>query len=518
MKKLPSYIWLVFWFGCQTGIAQLEHNGVPVSWGLSNQPEMGYAWQVLPEIDQQSLIMEDEAQMEDKSKPYRFAYAHPTDFTLQNSGGWTNLLNGDRIWILGIEFPEVLSIALTLRNIEIPRGGRIYFYNEDHSRYIGALTSRDNTSGFMGLPHIEGSKIIIEYYEPYAYRGDGSFRIDHVAGAYRSPYSESVLSGQTCYQQVNAQNSLAGTARVASSVMMMMVDYGQKMCTSTILNNSRVDAMPYALTASSCLIGPASSWVFYFDINKFRCQDFFSCELRTLSGASIVRNDSDQGISLLRLLQAPLSGWDTFYSGWVVDGDEPDAELVCLHHAGASNLAVTRYSHFWTVSSTNGRDLVHLEMNSSGKTFQGSLGAPLFDGDWNLIGVFVGGNDACDTPGSDEFALLSESWSSLRSFLDPLQIVQDRIPGYYPEVSFESGQSVSEEISFFPNPAKDWIYVRNDSESRILEVNLMNAVGQVIQRFQPDVPTISINGLPEGLYMIEFVTGKSRYTHQLLVR
>jgi lysyl endopeptidase len=517
LKKLPLIL-LVFWFGCQTGVAQFERNGVPVSWGLTDQPDLGYAWQALPEIDQQSLMLEDEAQMEDKSKPFRFAYAHSTDFTLNNSGQWNNLLNGDRIWILGIEFPDVLSISLTLRNIEIPRGGRVYFYNVDHSGYIGPITSKDNSSGFMGIPHIPGSKIIIEYYEPYAYRGDGSFRIDHVAGAYRSPDAESFFSEQLCYQQVNPQNSLDGTSRIASSVMMMMVDYGQKMSTATILNNSRVDAMPYALTASASLLGPASSWVFYFDINRFRCHDFFSCELRALSGAAIVRNDTDQGISLLRLIRAPLSGWDTFFSGWVVDVDEPNSELVCLHHAAASNLALTRYQNAWTESITDGRNLVSLEMNSAGKTFQGSIGAPLFDEEWNLIGVFIGGNDACDVTGSDQFALLSESWSSLRSFLDPLQIVQDRIPGYYPDVAFEAGEAVSEEISFFPNPAKDWIYVRNDSESRILEVKLLNAVGQVIQSFQPDVPTISIAGLQEGLYMIEFVTGKSRYTHQLLVR
>jgi lysyl endopeptidase len=517
LKKLP-YILMMLLFSAKATFAQFEREGMPVSWGLSDQPEFGTIWQSLPELDIPALLGEDEINIDDRSRPYRFASAVQTDFDLQNCGQWTNLLNGDRIWILGLEVPGALSLSLTLRNLNIPRGGRVYFYTEDHQNYIGPLTSRDNTSGFLGIPHLQGSRIIIEYYEPFAYRGDGTLKIDHVAGAYRDLNASVAFSDPSCYTRVSAMNSAQGTSRVSSSVMMMMVDYGQKMATATMLNNSRGDATPYVLTASSSLIGPASSWVFYFDMNQFRCADFYNCDLRAISGASIVRNDTEQGVGLLRLSTPPMSSWDTFYCGWTVGTNTESPSPVCLHHGEALPLAFTRYSDDWSESIVNGRDLINLEMAQQGRTFQGSLGAPLFDSDWNLIGVFTGGNESCSSAGQDQFALLSESWSALRAYLDPLQVVEDRIPGFYPEVTYNTGQTVSEEISFFPNPAKDWIYVRNDSESRILEVMLMNSTGQVIQIFRPDVPTISIDGLPEGLYIIQFVTGKSRYTHQLLVR
>jgi hypothetical protein len=497
---------------------QFERSGVPVSWSLTNQTLLFPSWHVLQELNQEALIAEDEMQTFDRSKPYRFASALQTDFSLDNSGRWTNLLNGDRIWILGIEMGSAFSLGITLRNIDLPRGGRIYIYTEDHGDYLGPLTSRDNTSGFLGIPHIRGERIVIEYYEPYAYRGDGRFIVDHVAGAYRDLSDPAVSAELSCYRQVNNLNSPSGASRVASSVLMMMVDYGQKMASAALLNNSKSDATPYVLTSSECLIGPASSWVFYFNMNQFRCSDFFSCDRMVLSGANIVRNDIEQGVGLLKLFKSPPAAWDVFFCGWSLGEGGIPASLIGLHHSEALSLAISEYETSWTESNTDDRSIINLELASDGRTFQGSLGAPLFDDEWNLIGIFTGGSDRCDSPGSDQFALLVESWSGMGTFLDPLQIVQNKIPGIYPEFPFDTAQTVAEEISFFPNPANDWIYVRNESESRILSVVLMNSAGQVVQSFQPTVPTISIEGLPEGFYFIEFITGKSKFTHKLLVR
>jgi hypothetical protein len=498
--------------------AQFERNGVPVSWGLSQQSELIASWEVLPSLNVSALLAEDQQEVWDRSKPYRFASAVQTDFTTQNSGRWSNLLNGDRIWILGIEVGSSYSISVTLRNLNLPRGGKIYIYNEDHTDYLGPLTSRDNTSGFLGIPHMNGSRIIIEYYEPYAYRGEGSFRIDHVAGSYRDLSDATESSDISCYSPVIPVSSATGTSRVASSVLMMMVDYGQRISTATMLNNSSSDATPYVLTASSCLIGPASSWVFYFSMNQFRCSGLLSCELMATSGATIVRNDSEQGLSLLKLLKAPPASWDTYYSGWSLSNSEVSSRLVSLHHAEALQLASSEYHPSWTETTAGGASNINLELSAAGRTFQGSAGAPLFDNEWNLLGIFVGGDGGCNTEGQDRFVLLSESWSAMRTYLDPLQIVQDKIQGIYPDQTFGDLQTVEQEISFFPNPAEDWIFVHNESESRILEVVLMNVSGQIIQTFQPTVPTISIDGLPEGLYFIQFVTGKDRFTHQLMIR
>lgn len=496
---------------------QFERNGVPVSWGLTNQFDVQSDWQILPQLNIEALLAEDQLQLSDRTKPYRFASALETDFSLLNSGHWTNLLNGDRIWTLGIDFGFAYSIGLTLRNIVLPRGGKVFIYSEDREDYLGPLTSRDNTSGFLGIPHVSGSRIIVEYYEPYAYRGQGSFWIDHVAGAYRD-LANAVSSDLQCYEEANLLNLPSGASRVASSVLMMMVDYGQKIASATLMNNSRSDATPYVISSSESLIGPASSWVFYFNMNQLRCPNFFTCDRMVLSGATLVRNDTDQRIGLLKLIKSPPATWDVYYCGWSLGMGELPLNLISLHHAEALSLAITDYQTDWSESITDGQILMNLQLTDNGRTFQGSSGAPLFDEEWNLLGIFTGGSTSCNFPGSDQYVLLAESWSDLNSYLDPLQIVQNKIPGIYPEVSFGAGVSADDEISFFPNPAKEWIYISNESDTRILSVVLMNASGQVIEAFEPNVPTISISGLPEGFYFIEFITGKDKFTRKLLIR
>ncbi len=79
------------------GISQgLNRSGVPV--------------ETMPVVNVDSLIMEDaSAPIE---TPMRFAYAHPTQLNLNNSGSWEDLGNGARLWRIKIRSSDAYSISL----------------------------------------------------------------------------------------------------------------------------------------------------------------------------------------------------------------------------------------------------------------------------------------------------------------------------------------------------------------------------------------------------------------------
>jgi uncharacterized protein (DUF2249 family) len=104
----------------------------------------------------------------------------PTDYTLDNSGAWENLPNGDRVWRLGIQ--SELGYAIKLKTIiEIPKGGYFAYYSPDgyyaSSRYIKCLNDNDNS---LHTPYMPGKELIVEYYEPKNAKGKGKIRIARV--------------------------------------------------------------------------------------------------------------------------------------------------------------------------------------------------------------------------------------------------------------------------------------------------------------------------------------------------
>lgn len=151
----------------------------------------------MPALDFEALIAEDESQP-DKSLPYRFALAQQVDYSPDNSGKWSNLQNGDRIWVLGLDCQNALAVGFTFSHLELPRGARLYIYAEDHQDFIGPLNSGDNTTLPLSIPPVVGSKIIIEYYEPYAFRGYGEFSLLQVSRSYRSIRDANVTQQNDC--------------------------------------------------------------------------------------------------------------------------------------------------------------------------------------------------------------------------------------------------------------------------------------------------------------------------------
>lgn len=495
------------------GQSQLERTGTPVSWSQSLTVNPDH--QSLAQPDVQALLGEDAAIDEDRSAPFRFAYAREVDWNLDNSGTWMNLPNGDRLWLLGIEYNSAQSIAITLENLQLPKGGKLYVYSDDHHDYLGPITDEDNRSGELGLPHIKGQKIYAEYFEPNAFRGQSSFSITHVAGSYRNPVQD-YQQNSACLELMTPGQVYPTLRNASASVMRVLLDHGQRYATGVLMNNSANDGTPYVLMSSKALIGDPSSYVFQFDVMGSGCfVPSGSCALRTICGATIKMNDANTEASLLELSKQPRNDWQAFYSGWRLDEGASD-NYYCIQHAKGLPQTLATYSGAFMPLMHAGIWTQGLAVLEGGQTAAGSLGAPIFDNEGNLLGIFKGGSAHCGGNGGiDRFVLLDEIWSNVQSFLDPENEDQDKMPGYYQPEQLAVKSNTSDFL-MYPNPSSDYVKLVVPTDDRIVSVDLFNAIGMNVKSWGA-AATLTIDDLPRGIYTVRVSGSETQYVAPLFV-
>jgi hypothetical protein len=76
-------------------------------------------------LDMKKIEQEDKED-ETNGVPPRFGYKHKVNYDLDNSGEWTVLSNGDKIWRLVISCQGALSINLLYDKFWIPDGAKYF--------------------------------------------------------------------------------------------------------------------------------------------------------------------------------------------------------------------------------------------------------------------------------------------------------------------------------------------------------------------------------------------------------
>ena len=101
----------------------------------------------------------------------------PTKYSLNNSGVWETLPNGDRIWRLGIRCELGNTIKLWTK-IVIPKGGYFAHYSTNGYHISSCYTTPTNeyNNDFFTIPTI-GRELIVEYYEPKNAKDKGKIDI-----------------------------------------------------------------------------------------------------------------------------------------------------------------------------------------------------------------------------------------------------------------------------------------------------------------------------------------------------
>ena len=101
--------------------------------------------------------------------------------TLDSSGVWENLPNGDRLWRLKLSTQSnlITGIGIHSSDMTLPKGGKLFFYSDDKKFVAGPVTEPNHKSAKQLLVNtIPGKTIWIEYYEPKAQKNKSTFDID----------------------------------------------------------------------------------------------------------------------------------------------------------------------------------------------------------------------------------------------------------------------------------------------------------------------------------------------------
>ena len=108
--KIP-FLPIFFLFLVSTIFSQITDLGNPISWNgkLSN---IHIPNEIMPSFDRSQIDAEDLINDALKDRPWRFGFKYDVNLTTKNSGVWTNLPNGDKLWQLSIECNNALTINL----------------------------------------------------------------------------------------------------------------------------------------------------------------------------------------------------------------------------------------------------------------------------------------------------------------------------------------------------------------------------------------------------------------------
>lgn len=112
MKKILLFVSLVFSLSL---VAQVKNLGGPNSWKMkSNVSDISPI--NLPSFNLQAYIAEDAVNDITKDTPWRFGHKHQVNYSLNNSGQWSDVYNG-RVWRIRFRSKNALTMNFIFENV-----------------------------------------------------------------------------------------------------------------------------------------------------------------------------------------------------------------------------------------------------------------------------------------------------------------------------------------------------------------------------------------------------------------
>jgi hypothetical protein len=439
MKKTLLLIACSIIFSCLN--SQTVDLGNPVGWNGKLESK-DVPVNVMPGYNQASIDAEDIIDDQAKNKPWRFGFKYSVNYNFNNSGIWSTLPNGDKIWQLAIECKNALTINLLFKNYQLPKGASLYLYDSKKTNKVGAYTKRNNrTDGELGTELVHGDKIIVEYYEPSAVAGQGSFTITNVIHGYRSldpvqkDLAKALNSSGDCNIDVNCPLG-NGWDNEIRSVAMIVVG-GSGICTGALINNTCDDGTAYFLTANHCLGGGTGSWAFRFNwkspVGTESCAttansvDPGQPYDQTANGATTLVSGTAADHGLLQIDNMTVNDaqtWNCYYAGWDASDATTVTQATGIHHPSGDVMKICRENDSPFHNNAAGAAVWYINQWEEGVTEPGSSGSPLFDQNHRIIGQLYGGAAACSGTNNngqyDYYGRLGVSWTNgISAYLAP---------------------------------------------------------------------------------------------------
>lgn len=416
--------------------AQIEYGGAPFAWeDKSPSRASQLEWHTTEALDMALIEAQDAVTDPMKDVPYRFGWEWEVALSPENTGTWTELSNGDRVWQLGIECHDATSISFIFDRYVLPKGAELYIWNADRSRFKGAFTHKNNKEWeSLGVGLSYGSKVVIELHEPAVVAGQTELSIGTIVQGYRSvlrseenPDRGPFGSSGACNINVNCPEG--ADWEVEKRSVALIVSGGFAACSGALVNNTAQDGTPYFLTADHCL-GGQNNWVFYFNHDSPNCTSNTGPTNQSISGSILRASNGASDVALLELSNAPPASFNAQYAGW----DHSDATTVTaavgIHHPSGDVKKICFEDNAPFHQNVAGTACWYINQWEDGVTEGGSSGSPLFDQNHRIIGQLLGGFAACagqnNNGQADWYGRFGVSWDNgssastrLRDWLDP---------------------------------------------------------------------------------------------------
>ena len=441
MQK-PTFFTLVLiaLFGTNNLQAQINIGGNPVSYNYEERAILDpLTFVQTPPLDMTVVEAEDVQWEAERAAGMtktgrRFGIEFEVNYDLHNSGTWTCLPDGGKLWRLGVECPKALSINLIFDQYYLPAGATVYIYSEDKRDKIGGFTNYNNQAdNFFATDVVLSDKIVIEYFQPVDAAFDGELRLATIVHGYRGPGEFMRGFGQSgsCERNTICPEGNGWEDQIRS--VFALYAGGMELCTGAIVNNTANDGKPYALTAYHCWEAAKNpgNWVFRFGWESPTCTPTTNSSYKTMSGSTLRAlrpyGNSSTDCCLVELNQSIPADYNVYFAGWSRSTTAPSSAM-CIHHPELDIKKITPSSNIssvvWAVQGWRAN------WNPGGAcTEPGSSGSPLFDNNHRIIGQEYGGNSYCGASPSNMFDVYGRfdlSWDGggtpatrLKDWLDP---------------------------------------------------------------------------------------------------
>lgn len=467
-KKFLLFITLILTINWSFG--QISEGGKPKSF------ELKYVTRSFEEVSvnslDQSRIDELVSDNEKNGGYYKIGKSIPVDISLSKNGTWTDIGDGAKIWRLKITSQGAKALVLYYNNFYIPKGGKLFVYNNNKTQVIGAYTQSNNSEyGTFATEMIQGESAILEYFQPAGLTNNPIIDINQVGYIFRAAYFPNLPqtrdfgTAATCHPNVNCsegdnwQDQKKGVVRI-----LLTAGGSQGWCSGSVINTVKQEYIPYILTADHCGAGATTpeltQWIFYFNYEAPSCSNPTSegtLATQTMTGCTKIANGGNSGDAgsdfyLVRLSNDIPENYTPYFNGWD-SRDVAPTSGVGIHHPTGDIKKISTYNSTLTTSGWNGSGYnSHWEVpwvattNGYGVTEGGSSGSPLFDQNKRIIGDLTGGGSYCTaTSEHDFYGKFSYSWLSngttsdtqLKPWLDPDNTGTQFVNGsYYVSANF----------------------------------------------------------------------------------
>jgi len=424
--------------------AQLSQGGTPLKTPELKSSRLNNI--EMPPI--QNFIGNDEKKansVDDKLKPFRFAYPFEVNLSPKNSGEWFTNINGYDVWKLKIKSAGAFSINLIFDDFELPENARLFIYNEEEDYVLGAFTNSNNSDSHkFAVSPVAGDEVTVQFEIPKRDDVGIPFEIIRVNHDYigilksgdRRPLGK---TAGKCNIDINC-DGWNDWEEVKNSVVRLIV-HGVEVCSGTLINNTANNQKPYVLSAAHCydFWNYAATTVYTFNYESPFCAPLDGDPSNSISGAKMKAQSDSLDFALVEMNMIPPPNFRPYYAGWNRSGIIP-LSTVSIHHPQGD---VKKLAHdaespittsFGPGYSNNG--FLKITRWNEGVTEAGSSGGALFDANKNLVGTLTGGDAVCNNPVNDYFSRFELAWEykkdsakQLKYWLDPLKTEVQVLPG-----------------------------------------------------------------------------------------